>query len=85
MTCQPVRPSELEKEGREETHPGWLKEKTVKVSKPEHFFLWKWYKRFYHWQAFFLFKGWLMKWKVLSNLTEVSSFVSCLDSWSPTH
>jgi len=29
MTCSPVRPQELDHEGHEETHPPWLKEKTV--------------------------------------------------------
>ncbi|XP_012940134.1 polycomb protein suz12 isoform X2 [Aplysia californica] len=29
VTCQPVRPQELDNEGQEESHPGWLKEKTV--------------------------------------------------------
>ena len=31
VSCTPVRPQELDNEGREETHPSWLKQKTVMV------------------------------------------------------
>ena len=31
VTCQPVRPQELDTEGRDESKPFWLRQKTVMV------------------------------------------------------